>query len=300
MQMLLNFNATIIEQLTYDFQMMRSKAIADRMRILCWICTSATTQHSKAMHVKATWGRRCDKLVFISEVEDNELPAVKVRSFGSKDGLWVKTIQAFKYIYNEFGNDYDWFLKADDDTYVIMENLRKLLLPYKPQDPEYLGMHMKDIAPQGYATGAAYVLSQEALKRLVTKAFEAKSAECPMLTNLIYEDVLLAQCLNMVGVYPGETRDSNGHYRFFHFDVETYVIGNMTAIGDWYWVRVKWPHNEEHDHRTKHPIAFHHMSPDQIYLMEYFLYNFNIYGVKDLQVVEETTKKDVLLFTERQ
>lgn len=56
----------------------------------------------------------------------------------------------------------DWFLKADDDTYVIVENMRLLLSRFSPDKPVYLGRRFRRFVHQGYMSGGAgYVLSRE-------------------------------------------------------------------------------------------------------------------------------------------
>ena len=66
--------------------------------------------------MKATWGSRCDKLLFMSSQADPDLPAIRLNVSEGYDKLWDKTKKAFQNVYN------DWFLKADDDTYILHDS----------------------------------------------------------------------------------------------------------------------------------------------------------------------------------
>ncbi|XP_070000802.1 glycoprotein-N-acetylgalactosamine 3-beta-galactosyltransferase 1 isoform X2 [Penaeus vannamei] len=145
--------------------------LAQKVRVLCWVMTQPASHDKKAVHVKATWGRRCNKLIFISSKNNESLGAIDVGVEEGRNMLWGKTKAAYKYAYDHHLQEYDWFLKADDDTYIIVENLRYMLSSYDPNYPIYFGSRFKPFTKQGYMSGGGgYVLSREATRKFVEEA----------------------------------------------------------------------------------------------------------------------------------
>ena len=85
--------------------------------------------------VVETWGRKCDVLIGASNVTDPTLHTYRIESMKGYWGIWDKLLQALKLILEADPSlnlqqgfpEFDWILKADDDTYVIMENLQSFL-----------------------------------------------------------------------------------------------------------------------------------------------------------------------------
>jgi hypothetical protein len=92
-----------------------SKILYDKVKILCMIMTHPKNHRTKAIHIQNTWGKRCNKLVFISSEKDLVLDTIVLPMKETRDALWNKTRTSFLYLYDHFRHDYDFFMKADDD-----------------------------------------------------------------------------------------------------------------------------------------------------------------------------------------
>jgi glycoprotein-N-acetylgalactosamine 3-beta-galactosyltransferase len=59
-----------------------------------------------------------------------------------KTNNWSRLREAMQYVYNNHINDFDWILKTNDNTYMVMENLKWLLYQYNADWPLVVGQRL--------------------------------------------------------------------------------------------------------------------------------------------------------------
>lgn len=200
------------------------------IRLFCWIMTSPQNLQKRAKYVKMTWVQRCDRYVFISSESNYGFPTVGVPTFEGRKHLTEKTMLGFEYIYNKHFYDADWFLKVDDDAYVIVENLRYFLSTQNPEEPIYFGHHFNAMAKQGYFSGGSgFVLSKEALRRFGQHGNESNRCRNQ---HGVGGDAKFGVCMQHLGVRTGNSLDKYGRNRFHCFNPETHLKGDYPS---WYY-----------------------------------------------------------------
>jgi glycoprotein-N-acetylgalactosamine 3-beta-galactosyltransferase len=81
--------------------------------------------------IKNTWSKKCDKIIFTTTHSDPandvvEVPGISSSSDANADH-WQFLHPTILYTSQHYADEYDWFLKTDDDTYVVVDNLRQYL-----------------------------------------------------------------------------------------------------------------------------------------------------------------------------
>ncbi|XP_074649146.1 uncharacterized protein LOC141904456 [Tubulanus polymorphus] len=250
-----------------------AQKLYDGVRVLCWVMTSPTNLPTKATAVRDTWIKRCNIWLFISSEENNKFPTVKVNTSEGRQHLTAKTMGAFAYAYKHYRDKADWFLKADDDTYVIVENLRYMLAHHKPTTPVFFGHTFKTRVAQGYTSGgAAYVLSNEALRRLVEDG--QKNDKCAK--DFGAEDVAMGKCMQTLGVKLGLSIDTLGREAFHPFSPATHIHGGYPP---WYLWFTKYGNKKGHDCCSEYSISFHYVSPKLMYTLDFLIYHLTPFGL---------------------
>ena len=267
-------NGYLVEKQTSHNISVAKKLFKD-VRILCWILTSPKTIKLKGQAIKDTWGRRCNKLIFMSSEDDPSYPAVNLGVPEGRENLWLKTKAAYKYVYKHHRNDADWFLKADDDTFAVIENMRHFLSRFNPDEPHFIGRWFTPF--NGYNSGGAgYILSKGALKQFQRAA--NNPWKCPQ--KHFAEDVAMGNCLAVYNIHPEDTRDNIGRQTFHPYNVEYHMIPGYITKDDWLHSYDKYPVEVGPKCCSDHSITYHYVSREMMYVYDYFVHHLYPYGVE--------------------
>ena len=114
--------------------------------VLVGVLTQQKYLATRAKALYETWGKEVDKLIlFVGEdcnisADLSHLPIVKLK--GVSDGAHPplkKTFAMMKHMYSGHINEFDWFIRADDDMYLRADRLKDLLNQMNPCEQVYLG-----------------------------------------------------------------------------------------------------------------------------------------------------------------
>ncbi|GMR62787.1 hypothetical protein PMAYCL1PPCAC_32982, partial [Pristionchus mayeri] len=217
-----------------------------------------------AQAVNETWLKRCDHGVLFTDAPFAKEKNIPYRTLfagipDTYDILFHKSRFAFYYISEIMRADFDWIVQANDDTYMIVENLRTYLRTLDPNLPYYLGFRLKPYLPNRYNQGGGYVLSRKALKLFADHAYNNT------ICSFEVEDVAIGRYRqtniksNSICCYSGQQRFNGDH-------PSRMLLGRANA-GIW----LVDPLTTGYEGIARDAISFHHLSATELRLFETLL-----------------------------
>ncbi|EGD74071.1 hypothetical protein PTSG_05763 [Salpingoeca rosetta] len=252
----------------YNYETMNGKG----GKIFCWIMTNPKNHDTKAVTVRDTWARHCDKLVFVTTKRHPGLDVwiARLDQEESRDMLWAKSKQAWIRAYRRELNGYDWFIRGDDDTFMMMDNLREFLDDKSPEDLHYFGRyflgHFNEKRVPFYSGGSGTILSRGALRKLGRAVSQGK----PIFNdwNTFADDMELGISMKRIGVPAVESLDAEGRNLFIALGLDAERSARKSDDpNNWYWKYCPTAKEGKECCSTRW-LGTHYVTPDEMRSLE--------------------------------
>lgn len=255
-------------------------------RVTCLVVTSPGHHEDRARHQGAAWRdprppTPCPKTFYLSSASHPDLPNVILSNYTGYEDLWGKVLHGLRAVDAASAH---WFLKADDDTFLLYPRLLDLLGEFDSSVPLFLGLPLvftdesRSLRVEYMSGGAGYVLSSPAV-RLLQKTL-LQECHLPGLTS--YEDVNMGACMAALGVRTGDTRDALGRARFLPYPPWVLMREDLQHQPGYSWLQrmSKFPFNFGIEHMSDRVVSFHEVrDPRDFYALQYL--------TSDLKVLPE-------------
>jgi hypothetical protein len=196
----------------------------DTIRVLCAMYTVAIPRsYTLAQTAALTWGAQCDGFLAFSNVTAPNLGMVHLVHAGPEayGNMWQKTRSIWRYIYQHYRFDYDYFHLSGDDVYIIVPNLQRFLHEQQerqareyPNSPllVFAGQWIRQKNRPYLGGGPGYTMSREVLRRYMeTNVWQT----CHATDTASHEDRLLSHCLGRLLSKPyAKPSNESGHHSF--------------------------------------------------------------------------------------
>ena len=259
----------------------RADPVPGEIRLVCMVVTTPANYLSKAVHVAATWGRDCTILVFVSD--DSEpgaekpggLNILELSGVAGRERLWQKVSAGIVALWQTYQDQFDFLIKADDDTFMVLDNLRYLLSGLEPGKEFVLGHLQHDRGVSYLSGGSGYVISRPAVRHLVEAGLDPQGDYLCRLPHPVgqeievypNEDLQLGKCAFLLSIDLIKS-EIEGESSFFPFQIERHLIRDLRL--DWWLERTE----ECQDCVSPYLVSMHYVPPHMMYVLEYFTNSF--------------------------
>ena len=167
--------------------------------------------YTRAFGAKKTWARKLSSRIRF------EIFANSTKSVPDTDIIQLKNVSDYvyppqkksftmlKYLSDNYLDNFEWFIRLDDDAYVNLEKLELLLRSIDSREPIYMGspgegLHSDDFVPDEFTNfycmgGTGVIISRAALKLVAPRL-----KECIKNLYSEHEDLELGRCFYKAGI----------------------------------------------------------------------------------------------------